>query len=266
MFNKPGFFAQIWLYFKRDFLSKIHDRQYLFINLLEAPHQGSLSLGGQALALRFGSATLCDMADAARVDGVLQVHLADERGWLATFDLDETLRPDALGVMAMLRSLGLGLQLLSGDRADHVARLAWRVRIDQAFGGRSPQGKLEHVRGLQAQGHRVGMVGDGLNDGPVLACADLSITVGQAAPVAQSRADVVVPGGQLGAVSLFMQQARRTQAVVRQNLLWSALYNAVCVPLAVAGWMPPWLAGLGMAASSLAVVLNAARLARAPRA
>ncbi len=221
---------------------------------------------GQALALRFGSATLCDMADAARVDGVLQVHLADERGWLATFDLDETLRPDALGVMAMLRSLGLGLQLLSGDRADHVARLAWRVRIDQAFGGRSPQGKLEHVRGLQAQGHRVGMVGDGLNDGPVLACADLSITVGQAAPVAQSRADVVVPGGQLGAVSLFMQQARRTQAVVRQNLLWSALYNAVCVPLAVAGWMPPWLAGLGMAASSLAVVLNAARLARAPRA
>lgn len=216
-------------------------------------------------SLRLGSAALCDAPAQPRADGVLQVHLADARGWLATFELDETIRPDALDAMGALRAMGLRLQLLSGDRMQHVARLAWRVRINNAFGDRTPQGKLDHVRALQQRGHRVAMVGDGINDAPVLACADLSVTLGQAAPLTQSRADVVIPGGQLAAVAALMLHARRTRIVVRQNLLWAAVYNAVCVPLAVLGLMPPWLAGLGMAASSLCVVLNSARLARAPR-
>jgi Cu2+-exporting ATPase len=215
--------------------------------------------------LRLGSAALCDAPAQPRADGVLQVHLADAQGWLATFELDETIRPDALDAMGALRAMGLRLQLLSGDRMQHVARLAWRVRINHVFGDRTPQGKLDHVRTLQQRGHRVAMVGDGINDAPVLACADLSVTLGQAAPLTQSRADVVIPGGQLAAVAALMLHARRTRIVVRQNLLWAAVYNAVCVPLAVLGLMPPWLAGLGMAASSLGVVLNAARLARAPR-
>ena len=220
-------------------------------------------VGGQSLCL--GSASLCDAPVQPRADGVLQVHLADAQGWLATFDLDETIRPDALDAMGALRAMGLRLQLLSGDRMRHVARLAWRLRINNAFGDRTPEGKLAHVRTLQQRGHFVAMVGDGINDAPVLACADLSITLGQAAPITQSRADVVIPGGQLAAVAALMLQAQRTRIVVRQNLLWAAVYNAVCVPLAVLGLMPPWLAGLGMAASSLGVVLNSARLARAPR-
>ncbi len=212
-----------------------------------------------------GSVALCDAPMQPRADGVLQVHLADAKGWLATFDLDETIRPDALDAMGALRAMGLRLQLLSGDRMRHVARLAWRVRINNAFGDRTPEGKLAHVRELQMRRHRVAMVGDGINDAPVLACADLSVTLGQAAPITQSRADVVIPGGQLAAVAALLLHARRTHIVVRQNLLWAAVYNAVCVPLAVLGLMPPWLAGLGMAASSLGVVLNSARLARAPR-
>ena len=108
------------------------------------------------------------------------------------------------------------------------------------------------------------VVGDGLNDGPVLASATLSLAMGHGAPLAQSQADVIAAGGQLAAVPLLLHMARRARAVVRQNLAWSAAYNALCVPLAIAGWMPPWLAGLGMAASSLVVVGNSARLARLP--
>ena len=105
------------------------------------------------------------------------------------------------------------------------------------------------------------MVGDGLNDGPVLAGADVSFAFGQAVPLAQAKADFLVPGGQLCAVAQAVLLARRTLRIVRQNLAWAALYNAVCVPLAVAGLLSAWAAGLGMAVSSLFVVLNALRLA-----
>jgi Cu2+-exporting ATPase len=143
-----------------------------------------------------------------------------------------------------------------------VQTVARRLAIDEARGGATPEDKLAVIAALQRDGHRVLMVGDGLNDGPVLARADLSIAVGDAVPLAQARSDFIVQGGQLEGVAAVLQQARRTHAVVRQNLAWAAGYNALCVPLAIAGLMPPWLAGLGMAASSLFVVLNAARLAR----
>jgi Cu2+-exporting ATPase len=113
----------------------------------------------------------------------------------------------------------------------------------------------------------VAVVGDGLNDGPVLAGAQVSFAFGQAVPLAQAQADFVVLGEQLGAVVKTLRLAHRTLRVVRQNLGWAAAYNAVCVPLAVAGWLPAWLAGLGMGLSSLLVVLNALRLSdsRKPR-
>jgi Cu2+-exporting ATPase len=153
------------------------------------------------------------------------------------------------------------VQLLSGDRHRAATRLALRAGIDEVHAEQSPEDKLAHVRHLQSQGRRVAMVGDGLNDGPVLARADVSIAMGHAVPLAQAKSDFIIPGAQLEAVPCIVQHARRTRAVVRGNLAWAAAYNIVCVPLAALGWMPPWLAGLGMAASSLVVVLNAARLA-----
>jgi len=220
--------------------------------------------GWQPRVLRLGSASFCDAPEGAHEARGLEVHLADQSGWLATFVLDETLRPDARAAVAELRWQGLAVQLLSGDRPRPVKRLAARagIGIGAAFGACSPADKLEHVRRLQRTGHRVVMIGDGMNDGPVLARADVSIAMGQGAPLAQAKSDFVILGSQLAAVPLLLKHARRTRRIVRQNLAWAALYNAVCVPLAVIGAMPPWLAGLGMAASSLLVVANSARLAR----
>jgi len=211
--------------------------------------------------LKLGSAAFCGVPAAHRGAGG-QVYLANQEGWLASFDLDEALRPDALPAVGALRRLKLRLQLLSGDQTRAVRRLARRAGIEWSWGNQSPEDKLEHVRQLQKSGHRVAMVGDGVNDGPVLARADVSIAMGDAVPLAQAQADFVVLGGQLTAVASLLLQARRTHIIVRQNLAWAAAYNAICVPLAAMGWMPPWLAGLGMAASSLLVVLNSARLAR----
>lgn len=181
---------------------------------------------------------------------------------LARFELSEDLRPEAAHVVRELQRAGVAVQLLSGDRAAAVQRVAAQAGIAQAHGDCSPQDKLHRLQAAQAQGHHVAMVGDGLNDGPVLAGAHVSFAFGRSVPLAQSRSDFAVMGDDLSLVLHTLLLARRTLRIVRQNLWWAAGYNALCVPLAIAGYMPAWLAGLGMALSSLLVVMNAARLTR----
>ncbi|MDD2179587.1 cation-translocating P-type ATPase [Acidovorax sp. D2M1] len=223
--------------------------------------------GGQApRTIRLGSASHAGVATGDS-SAALQVVLSEQTTdgalhELARFDLVEDLRSEASAVVHALQQDGVAVQLLSGDRRGAVQRVAAQAGIARAQGECDPQGKLAALQALQLEGHHVAMVGDGLNDGPVLAGAHVSFAFGRAVPLAQSRADFVVLGGSLALVPQTVLLARRTLRVVRQNLWWAAAYNALCVPLAVAGWMPAWLAGLGMALSSLLVVLNAARLAR----
>jgi Cu2+-exporting ATPase len=186
--------------------------------------------------------------------------LSDELGWLATFELSEAVREDAAGTIATLQAQGIEIQLWSGDAPQAVTRVASRIGIDQTRAACTPQDKLRLLREAQQRGKKVAMVGDGMNDGPVLAGANVSFVIGQAVPLVQAQADFVVLGGQLARVSQTLGIARRSLRIVRQNLWWAASYNAMAVPLAVAGWMPAWLAGLGMASSSLLVVVNALRL------
>jgi P-type Cu2+ transporter len=217
---------------------------------------------GPAREVRLGSASFCGAVPAANASR-RAVHLAGEDGWIGTFELDEQLRPEAAAAVASLRRAGVAMQLLSGDRRANVDRMAARLGIEAAQGDCTPEDKLACVRRAQQSGRRVAMVGDGVNDAPVLARADVSIALGEGVPIAQTTSDFVVLGGRLDAVGELVALARRTRRVVRQNLAWAVVYNATCVPLAAMGMMPPWLAGLGMAASSLLVVANAARLARA---
>ncbi len=214
--------------------------------------------------LKLGARAFCGLPP-ADADARVQVCLADAQGWLADFVFDEQLRPDAELAVQTLQTLGIEVQLLSGDKARAVALIASRLGIREARGGCTPQDKLAALQAAQRAHHTVAMVGDGLNDGPVLAAADVSFAFGEAVPLAQALADFVVLGGSLQQIVRTLRLARRSLRVVRQNLAWAAVYNAVCVPLAMFGWLPAWLAGLGMAGSSLAVVLNALRLSHEVR-
>ena len=213
---------------------------------------------------RLGSAAFCAPKTKGIPDktSVCQVHLCSENEWLASWQLSEDVRADALQTVQTLKDLNVDVWLLSGDRPESAQQVAQQVGITKAFGACTPQDKLSRMQTAQSQGARVAMVGDGLNDGPVLAGAHVSMAFGNAVPLAQSKSDLVLMGGSLLVVAQSVKLARHTLRVVKQNLVWAAAYNAVCVPLAVVGLLPAWLAGLGMALSSLWVVLNSLRLTK----
>lgn len=211
--------------------------------------------------VRLGSAAWTGVVTVGTSDGP-RAYLSDEQGWLATFETEEQLREDAITAVSALRQQGIRTLLLSGDREGAARLVAGELGIDEVIAGATPEHKLAEVVRLQQNGRTLAMVGDGLNDGPVLARANTSFALGHAAALAQAQSDYVIQGGRLMDVVDTLQQARDTMRIVRQNLIWAAVYNAISIPLAMVGWMPPWLAGLGMAGSSFLVIANAARLAR----
>lgn len=221
-----------------------------------------------------------------RQDWVLQghapawvMHHPDARVWVAAWGADESLQTDtvvgfvfderfrdeARPALAGLQRLHIDALLLSGDQCDRVYAAAAQLGgsaagLSVAQAEATPEDKLRAIQSAQSQGLRVAVVGDGINDAPVLAKADVSMALDQGAALAQSQADLIVLNGRLQGVPEAVAISRRAMRIVKQNLTWSAIYNFSSIPLALMGLMPPWLAGLGMALSSLGVVLNALRL------
>jgi P-type Cu2+ transporter len=189
------------------------------------------------------------------------VYLGDSAGHAAAFEVGAPLRPEARDAIRALRRQGLEVMIASGDSEVTVQQVARLLEVKQARARLSPLDKTTLLQELRAGGHHVFMIGDGINDGPVLAAADVSCAMGQGSAIAQSAADLLLLHESLASLSLAVSTARRTLQVMRQNLVWALGYNISAVPLAACGLIPAWLAALGMSLSSLGVVLNARRLA-----
>ncbi|MFL6563513.1 MAG: HAD-IC family P-type ATPase, partial [Burkholderiales bacterium] len=217
--------------------------------------------------MRIGAARFCAVLHGKPLPAALaplepehtRIYLCDEEGWLAAFDLEDCLRPEAAVLVGDLLARGIFVHLVSGDDAQVVGALARRLGIPAFAGGVTPEGKLEYLRRRQRGGRSVVMIGDGLNDAPVLAQADASIAMGGGAAAAQHHADAVVLRNSLADVRGVFETARRAMRLVRQDLAWALAYNAAALPLAAAGFIGPLEAALVMGASSLVVLLNSQR-------
>lgn len=181
---------------------------------------------------------------------------------VAHIALTEELREGVRNAVRHWHQNGLRVHLLSGDRPKAAAAVASFVGIDDVHSAMTPASKLAYLQSLQSQGHRVLAIGDGVNDGPLLAGADVSVGIASGAALAQAHGDAILMNDDLGSLSSLITTARRTRRVVTQNLVWAAAYNLTMLPLAFSGVITPWIAALGMGGSSLLVTLNAMRLLR----
>jgi Cu2+-exporting ATPase len=221
-----------------------------------------LRIGQAPFACALSGAALPSMPDEAGQ----WLLLADTHGPLAWLVLDDRLRDDAPALLAACKARGWRTLLLSGDSSPMVASVAAELGIDEARGGLRPDDKLHVLQQLHKEGRKVLMLGDGVNDVPVLAAADISVAMGSATDLAKTSADAVLLSNRLDALVQAFTLARRTRRVIIENLLWAALYNGLMLPFAALGWITPVWAAVGMSISSLTVVLNALRLTRLPSA
>jgi len=188
--------------------------------------------------------------------------LSADRLLVAWLRVDSPLRAGARDMVDELKARGLSLVLASGDRTENVAAMARHLDIEDYHGDMSPDNKLALVRRLQAAGARVAMIGDGINDAPVLAGADVSIALAEGADIARTQADLVVTGSSLVPASRAFDLGPQVMRIIRQNLAWAFGYNLIALPAVATGFVSPWLAAIGMSASSLLVVANGRRAGR----
>jgi Cu2+-exporting ATPase len=216
-------------------------------------------LGLSSGDIRLGSRVFCGATSPENATGP-ELWLARPGVPPHRFRFADTLRPDAAAVIAELRKAGARILLLSGDRAEPAREIASCLGIDEWHAAIRPVEKLRRLEALAAEGRKVLMVGDGLNDAPALSAAHVSMSPASAADVSQTAADVVFQGRSLRAVTETLGTARRSGTLVRQNIVLAIGYNALAVPLAMAGYVTPLVASIAMSSSSIIVILNAFRL------
>lgn len=246
-------------------LLHLHPEPVVFHDLVAEPGHGVEGIYNRQ-RYRIGTASFVQSLTStppplenAAPDGSV-VFLGNEQGWLARIVLADRLRNEAPATVKELLALGVDVSLLSGDTPAAVAEVARQTGIAHASGGQLPQDKLAFLKRLQARGEVVAMVGDGVNDAPVLAGAQVSIAMGSGSHLAQASADMVLLSENLHQLPFAIKTARRMQTIIKQNFAWTIGYNLLAIPLAASGVVAPWMAAIGMSASSLIVVLNALRL------
>jgi Cu2+-exporting ATPase len=184
----------------------------------------------------------------------------DQQNILAYFVMEDSLREESIRAVRELQDLGKTVILLSGDRQEVVAEVATQCGIAEFRAELKPVQKYAYILQLQQQGAIVAMVGDGMNDGPALSLANVSVAMGQGAPISQTRSDCLLMSNRLSDFSFSVELAKKAYRLIRQNLAWALLYNVIAIPAAVLGYLAPWHAALGMSVSSLLVVVNGLRL------
>ncbi len=210
--------------------------------------------------LEFVAQLAGEMRETVIDTGATPVGLCRGDQWLAIFQLQDSLRLQSATVIRQLQARGLQVELLSGDTYSPVATAAEKLGIQHFYAAQSPADKLAHIREIQSCGGVVAMVGDGVNDAPVLSGADVSFAMGSGTQLAHASADLVLLSENLTHLLTGFQMAKDTVKIIRQNFAWAIGYNLLALPLAASGMIAPWMAALGMSASSLVVVVNALRL------
>jgi len=230
--NQPG----------KGVMGKLNGKQYYLGNLKLNP----------AIS---GTPSMAEVEDCATV-----VWLSDDKQYLAAFVMADRLRPNAQALVQALKDKGMVVSILSGDTESTVADYARRLGIASWQASASPEQKLEVIEQLQQRGEVIAMVGDGVNDAPVLAKAQVSIAMGSGTQMARASGDIVLLGEQLLEINHAIETSRFTRNVIRENFAWALGYNTLALPFAATGMIAPWMAAIGMSVSSLIVVLNALRL------
>ena len=223
---------------------------------------GCVRLGRPAFVAELHGKPIPAVVDALLEQGLLVIAIGSTANWLGFFCLEDEVRGSAKAALVDLAGQKIDTVMMSGDTPQSARKVASILEMSRSVGGLSPEGKHEELSRLQKQGHVVAMVGDGVNDAPVLAQAQVSIAMGEGTDLARAQGDIVLLGGDLRVVADGVRVVKKTMRIVRQNLLWAFTYNILAIPFAMFGWVTPWMAGVGMSASSLFVVLNALRLQR----
>ena len=218
---------------------------------------GNFVLGSQSWMQSLGHMTMALHSHSGEYGTVF---LADEQGLIARFVFLDTPRAGVNELLAMAKRRGIAVHMVSGDDAATVSWWASHFGITQFHSSISPEGKYAFIEALQADGRTCLAIGDGINDAPLLAKANVSVAVGSGSPLAFASADAILTATSLSPLAKALLMSERTRAVIQQSLLWALIYNVIAIPVAMMGWVNPWVAGIGMALSSLAVTLNAWRL------